>query len=323
MTIAWVIGSNGLLGSAIERTLRKAGIRIFSLPYRFCWFDEALLSQQLQQAAATFADNAGNSNDWELYWAAGTGTMNSQVESLQQETRALTALLDTLESESRLMAKPGAIGFASSAGGVYAGVASSPITEATLEAPISAYGREKLRQEELFRSFSARHKQLTVLLARITTLYGPGQSYGKRQGLLAHIARCILRKEIVRIYVPYDTIRDYISADCAAERIVRSLRNIPRLQPKNVFIKIIASESPITIAGILAIFRRVTRQKFRTASVVNELTPLYHRRHIYRSVVSFSDKEKPAEDIATGISRIMAAEHCEFIKARKKPFLQA
>lgn len=316
MTIAWVIGSGGLLGSAIDRALRKRDVRIYSMPHRFSWNDEVLLAQQLRNGVAAFADSIGT-NDWELYWAAGTGTMGSTEDCLKSETRAFSTLLDLIESESRLIAKPGGIGFASSAGGVYAGVGSSPISEDTPVAPISAYGREKLRQEELVSSLCARHDTLKVLLARITTLYGPGQARGKRQGLLAHIARCILKRETIRIYVPYDTIRDYISADCAAEKIIWSLKSIPESSSSKTCIKIIASETPTTIAEILATYRKVTRQKFRTVSVVNDLTGLYHRRHVYQSTVFLKGKDKPAERIAEGISRIMAAEHIEYIRSRR------
>lgn len=43
-----------------------------------------------------------------------------------------------------------------------------------------------------------------ALIARISMFYGPGQAKDKQQGLLAHIARCILRNQPIQIYVPYD-----------------------------------------------------------------------------------------------------------------------
>jgi len=43
---------------------------------------------------------------WEIYWAAGVGTMGSSNGDLEVETRFLTLLLHLVESESRLMMAP-------------------------------------------------------------------------------------------------------------------------------------------------------------------------------------------------------------------------
>ena len=142
--------------------------------------------------------------------------MSSTEEGLAAETRALSIVLELIESEPVLMATGGSFSFSSSAGAIYAGASDDIITENTTVAPTTDYAREKLRQESLVSEFADRNSRVTVLLARISTLYGPGQAKGKRQGLLAHIARCLLRNQPVHIYVPFDTIRDYIAADDAA-----------------------------------------------------------------------------------------------------------
>ena len=125
-------------------------------------------------------------------------------------------LLQRLEAEPHLISAPGAIAFASSAGGIYAGAKDAVITEHTPPAPTTAYAREKLVQEDLIQAFVLANQRTAALLARVSTIYGPGQATGKQQGLLTHIARRILRNQPIQIYVPYDTIRDYIAVDDAA-----------------------------------------------------------------------------------------------------------
>ena len=91
--------------------------------------------------------------------------------------------------------------------GVMVGSPFLDTTEAQLEQVLSINVRA---------SFVLAHASATALVARLSTLYGPGQSRGKPQGLIAHIARGVVRNQPVRIYVPLDTVRDYLAADDAA-----------------------------------------------------------------------------------------------------------
>lgn len=202
---------------------------------------------------------------------------------------------------------------ASSAGAIYAGSPDCLISENTAPAANTAYGREKLRQEDLVRSFADAHGGRAALLARFSTLYGPGQSTGKQQGLIAHIARCILRNRPIQIYVPLDTIRDYINADDAAAGMVAGLRTTS--QGPRVLTKIIASEKPTTIAEIISIFKRIARRAPRIITSAGKLTGIYPRTMQFRSVVPPSRPNAQATSLFVGIAQVMAAERGAFVRS--------
>jgi UDP-glucose 4-epimerase len=312
MTIAWVLGSTGLLGAALCRSLRDSGTELFSPAQRFCWHNELELAGQIAAAVRAFALQVGATDRWEIHWAAGVGTMSSPASALAPETRALSLLLELLQAEPQLTATAGSLSLASSAGAIYAGASDEVITENTAPAPTTAYAEEKLRQEDLVRAFVAANPSTAALIARISTLYGPGQATGKKQGLLGHMARCILRNQPIQIYVPYDTIRDYIDADDAAAVMVGTLR-ATRANPQ-VLTKIIASESPATIAEIVSIFKRLARRAPRIVRSANRLSSLYARRVQFRSVVSSDYAPTPAKRLPVGIAQVMMAERIAFTR---------
>ena len=313
MTIAWVLGSAGLLGAALCRALRADGTELFFPVRHFAWQEPLELVEQISAAVTAFALKAQAADRWEVHWAAGVGTMGSMAEELAPETQALALLLERLPREPRLMAISGALSLASSAGAIYAGSSDEIITEHSSPAPTTAYALEKLRQEELLQAFVACHPTTAALIARISTLYGAGQAAGKKQGLLGHMARNIIRNRPIQIYVPFDTIRDYIDADDAAVAMIGALRSTR--QTSQVLTKIIASESPTTIAEIVSIFKRLARRTPLVVRSANRLSALYTRRVQYRSLVRSEIARPPGKRLAVGISQLMRAEQLAFIKS--------
>ena len=306
MMISWVIGSGGLLGAALCRALPRNGDELFLPDERFCWGDEDVLAAQLSATVGKFASKVRAADQWQIYWAAGVGTMSSSAQALMPEARALTQVLQTLESHPRIMAKPGSIAFASSAGAIYAESADEIITEHSQPTPTTAYARAKLLQEDLLSSFVKRNGCASALIARISTLYGPGQATGKKQGLLTHMARCILRNQPIQIYVPFDTIRDYITADDAADAMVSALAGIGA--PQQTVIRIVASERPTTIAEIVSIFKRIARRGPRIVTSANRLSGLYTRRVQFRSMATQPSTSLRPMSLAVGIARLMLQE---------------
>lgn len=313
MRLAWVVGSGGLLGSALCRTLSLAGTTLFVPKERFSWTISSKLFTQITESVQSFASEAESADYWEIYWAAGTGTMSSRTETLATETQAIECLLKRLKADSRLLKKPGFIAYASSAGAIYAGSEDDVITEKTIPTPTTAYALEKLSQERLIHSFQAETENVTALVARISTLYGVGQSFKKAQGLLSHIARCLIRRHPVQIYVPYDTIRDYIFADDAAIAMVKVLRSTRELP--NFLIKIIASERPATIAEIISIFKRLERRAPLIVTSASKLGRLYTRRVQFRSTV-VPELTVPKKSLLIGVAQMMAAERTAFARAK-------
>ena len=102
---------------------------------------------------------------------------------------------------------------------------------------------------------------MTVVIARISTLYGVGQATGKKRGLVAEIVRQIRRNQPVRIYVPFYTLRDYIYSNDAACKMLATTLALGG--DYGSFIKIIASETPVTTNEMISVCRRVSRRSLR------------------------------------------------------------
>lgn len=314
MTVAWVIGSSGLLGSALCRELRGQGVNLFSPTQRFCWDNEQLLAQQLAEAVHFFNFQVGDVDKWEIFWAAGVGTMSSPASTLAPETNTLSVLMRLIERQPQLTATKGNFVLASSAGAIYAGSVDNVISENTPPAPTTEYAYEKLKQEDLLRLFTLANGRVTGLIMRISTLYGPGHSSQKRQGLITHIARCIIRNQPIQIYVPLDTIRDYITADDAAAKIIATAHTTTT-RPGN-YTKIIASEKPTTIAEIVSYFKKISRRNPRLITSSNKLSNIYSRRMQFRSLALRVHSSVLVTSLPVGIAQVLAAERVKFVQSR-------
>lgn len=313
MNQVWVIGAGGLLGSALSQALHVSGAYCFVPRQPLAWNDESHLFAQLDAAVAAFAGGVAPTDTWEIYWAAGVGTLASPPRDLVRETAALDGFLRMLEQRGVLRARPGAFCFASSAGAIYAGALDTVITENTPVAPTTPYAWAKLTQEALVRDFIDRHDNVHALTARISTLYGAGQSLGKKQGLLTHIARSIVRNKPIQIYVPFDTIRDYITAADAAIRMIAILRE--RRSGARHRTQVLASENPTTIAEILATFKRVSRRTPLVVTSVSQNAALYSRRVQYRSLASGAPHDWPSTSLIVGVGQLLQAERFQFARS--------
>jgi len=306
MKLVWVIGHGGMLGSALERCLTASGA-VPHLPFhRLHWHDESAVVNEMRQEALRFLAAARDADSWEIYWAAGIGTMGSVANELTTETLVLRTLTLTLASalanRSRV-ARNGRLAFASSAGAIYAGVTGVVIDETTPAAPTTPYADAKLAQEEVLRDFAER-LGMPVSIARISTAYGSSATSEKRQGLLTHIARSIVRNRAVRIFVPLDTIRDYVFVDDAASLMIVSLQS---LDAPIVATKIVASQRPATISEILSIFKRVSHRAPRFVTSGAPTSSAYVRKIQFRSVAG-PHWSSPPRDLVLGISAVLVAE---------------
>ena len=304
---AWVIGRGGLLGSALERALARTRTTQFVPDRRFPWNDADVLHRALASACERFAASIGPGDRWEIHWAAGVGTMSSKEGDVAPETAAFAALLAAIE-RSTLDPAHGRLTLASSAGAIYAGSTDAVIDERTPECPTTPYAAAKLAQERRLREHGAR-VGTGILIARISTVYGPGQASAKTQGLLTHISRCVIRNVPIQIFVPLDTIRDYIAADDAAAMMLDA---VDRIVAGRVVTKIVASEQPVTISEILSIFKRLARRPPRIVTSGSSASRLYTRRIQYRSVEQPLPTRAPV-NLLIGISRLLAAERLRYV----------
>lgn len=251
-----------MLGHSVEQAF-AASSTVWHPLRRFTWDDPRAIEHELTMACRAFDEVVGSS-PWQIAWCAGVGVASSGSKDLEQETHTFALLLARVTEE--LSAKgtgPGALFLASSAGGLYAGSHAPPFHEDTPVAPLAPYGWNKLAQESLARSWS-RDTATPLLIGRISNLYGPRQKLQKNQGLITRVCLQVLIHQPLILYVPLDTIRDYLFADDAGRLIADGMERL-RLEPSPnattpVVIKVFASQQPATIASVLAEFRWILKR---------------------------------------------------------------
>ncbi|RFA15245.1 hypothetical protein B7R21_04250 [Subtercola boreus] len=261
----WIVGSGGLLGRALTAAAgARADWQIVPSP-PLDWSDRQGVSETsaalLDSWFGALADDRGNTDGWCLIWAAGAGVIGTSREQFGAELAQFDAVLDLVSSAAAVhgVASRGSVFLASSAGGLYGGSATPPYTEQTLPVPLSPYGETKLAME---RSLDAFHERTgtAVLKGRIANLYGPGQKLSKMQGLISVLAKAQFSPTPASIFVPLDTVRDYIYVDDCAELILDALERLVSLGEPNIT-KILASGEAVTVGALIGHFQSLTRRK--------------------------------------------------------------
>lgn len=260
--LSWVLGAGGLLGRALTRTLEALPGRHYAPAEPLAWDDAARLHAQLGQAAQQFCALAAAQPAGGLacvYWAAGIGTMDGAAAALALETEALAALVQAL---ARCGAGLGAgslrLCLASSAGALHAGAGAALVTEHTPATPTTPYAHEKLRQEALLHAAAAGAAHLAPRVCRISTLYGSAAAPGRDKGLIQHAASALAQRRPLHVFVPLDTLRDYIAAPDASLRLACAARHP---QPPAHSHSLVASGTSSSISHILELLRRLSGRR--------------------------------------------------------------
>lgn len=273
--INWVIGSNGLLGSSVYKELQLYGNNwqpSSGIKWTANGDVESIkrMRESIEEAALEFA-LAKKGMGWTIYWCAGIGVVSSPKESLDIEVLAARILLAALTKFGLTLDRRGKVFFASSAGAVYAGSVDPPFTEYSIPVPVSNYGRQKLYLENLFTNFGITEKT-SIVIGRISNLYGTNQNQFKQQGLISTLVQNSLLNRFTNIYVPLDTIRNYVYASDAARNIVW----IVSKSMESYQMVIICSESNQSLSSVLRIVQDVTRRKslyFQSSGEITNLQP--------------------------------------------------
>ena len=279
MTLAWVIGAGGLLGRALVGALSRPDVHLHSLPGPLAWRQPQVLMGQLAQAAADFVALAARSPGRRacIFWAAGIGTMDGSADDLAPESAALACVLDAMQRHATGLA-PGAlrICLASSAGALFAGVRDGRlIADDHPVAPTTAYAEAKLAQEMLLLELARQVPQVAALVCRVSTLYGTrGPQAGRDKGLIAHLATGCLQRRPVHVYVPLDTMRDYLAADDAAARMVAAAL-MPGALPQGGAPCLVASGVSTSVSDVVHLFHRIGGRKPLVVTGANWRGDLY------------------------------------------------
>ncbi len=295
--LVWVLGAGGLLGSSVVRLSRARGDRVWAPATPIDWRDPGAADRIRGETAAFLAATGGA--PWRVYWCAGAAVVGSSPADLATERVSFEALLSGLGSAPDPEA--GALFVASTAGGLYAGSAGAPYDERTPPRPISPYGEAKLAQEHA----SAR-LGLKVLHGRLSNLYGPRQNLEKPQGLISQVARSHILHQPISIYVPLDTMRDYLYADDAARLVVDGMDRLVS-RDERVVEKVMASQQSVTIGFLVSEFRRMTRRAPRVVYGASPAAAYQVRDLRLRSRVWADLDANPVVPLPVGIHAVLSA----------------
>lgn len=248
----WIIGAGGLFGSALVR----ASDRPFT-GTRIPWDNTESALRALHDNLESFRQQAGTS--WCIAWAAGHATTSSSQEQADRELdlfRRFIAELDEYRPSGR-----GVFLLTSSAGGIYAGCSSPPFSSTTPPNPTGVYGQLKLSQEISARELIV---SMPTTVVRLSNLYGPGQDLNKLQGVISRLALAAVTRQPITMFVPLDTVRDYIFTDDAAARALHWAQ--VSLERNESFNRVVASGQPATLGYIIALMSDITRVRIPIAS---------------------------------------------------------
>lgn len=305
---SWILGKGGLLGSAVHAELSRRGRNVWSPDEPLPWNDSPTIEQALTTAASQFSATVGDGR-WSLYWCAGAGVVGTSEDQLKRESQLFQFFLDSLgERIGRRTGSAGTLFLASSAGGLYAGASPAPFTEETRPRPLSAYGWAKFEQESLAREWAERHG-ISLLVGRLSNLYGPGQDLSKNQGLITQVCRCTIARQPLILYVPLDTIRDYLFVPDAASMILDGVDDIGEEASRTaspVFeTKILASQESSTVGGILAEVRRVIKRPISVVMAHSPNARFQVRDLRMKSIVRTDWDRRTKTTVAAGVQSII------------------
>lgn len=244
----WVIG-RGLLGSAVVDASNSA---VLGQP--ITWQDPNLAHSDLVRGLELLSTSA--TGRMEIFWCAGRGVTSTPAAQLALEISTFQRFLDAIlglpdDIRARL-----SVFLASSVGGAYAGSSDPPFDESTPTAPLSDYGRAKLAMEQSL-ALATERGGWRSFISRITNLYGAGQDMTKGQGLLSVLVASYVTRRPASIYVPLDTLRDYIYADDCARVVLAGTGRVAGEPRGTTVVKIVGAMAAQSVGAILGETRRL------------------------------------------------------------------
>ncbi len=302
VAVRTLVVGGGLLGSAVVRELTRRDNPVTVA--RIGWDSDpaADLDHELDMFAGTVDGR------WRIAWCAGAGVTATTTDLFAREEHAFRSLITTIERlcrQGRLDPRTGSVFLASSAGALYAGVVGgAPFTELSPTAPLAPYGFSKLALEAQLRQL-AEATGVPASIGRFTNLYGPGQNLAKPQGLIAQLCRAHVTGQPIGIYVPLDTLRDYLYVDDAAA-LVLGLLDESASAPGTVTVKILGSHGSVSVAALLMQAQRVLRRPIRVLFGASSQAARQARDLRVRSVVLPQLDRRTLRTLPAGIAATAA-----------------
>ena len=270
----WIVGAGGLLGSSIARAASGAGsVRLFDAD-PVPWSVPTDSTHSLRLSLERFHSWRRSEAPWAIIWAAGAGVISSAAERLAEEGHVL---LEFSQSVSDSASGGGSFVFASSAS-VYGDHGNAICDESSSTFPRNAYARTKRDQEEALAQILG--GRISLVQARLATLYGPGQDLSKGQGLVSTMCHEALSGRTVSMFVPLDTQRDYLfTADASAQvlSLAHAASRGPSTRPE---VRVLGSYRSVTIGEVARTVQIVSRQRTRLLQIQTPSSSVHVRRQL-------------------------------------------
>ncbi|NBO56918.1 MAG: NAD-dependent epimerase/dehydratase family protein [Actinobacteria bacterium] len=187
--------------------------------------------------------------------------------------------------------------------GTVTGDIGGPYSELSPVKPFGPYGEHKVKCEELIQQWRST-TSCRVAICRISNLYGPNQDLSKGQGLISALTLAMLKHRPAPIYVPLETVRNFIYVDDAA-RIMIELSKVLSMRDSAAFIvKNVCAPLDLSIAMIVHEFTRVFGRRPPMVGRSPKVDAFSPRSLGVCSVVEQQIDEVPSTNLAVGISAI-------------------
>lgn len=216
-----LLGGGGVLGSGFRHVLSRCGADVHWV--RPGWTSPADVCTTLRDLVPRLVAEAGPTT---VVWAAGVGSIGASSAQLSTESGGVQALCDGLAALPAQERAGVSVVFASSAGALFGGGGADVVHRDAEPRPVTAYGREKLVQEEALRRFADR-SSCRVLVCRLSNVFGLAADRLTPRGLVSTALRATRLRQPMIVYVSPDTRRDYIYNVDAAAVSLRLLETAP------------------------------------------------------------------------------------------------
>ena len=264
----WILGRGGFLGTTLAHEAERSSYSVF--PQRTIpWDSPSQRESVLKARAQEFSDFASGTKPT-FVWAAGSEGVAISGSNVASERDSFNDFVFAL---SQMRALVGAtVVIVSSAGGVFSGSPTPPFSVDSPVRAINEYGRNKIAIEDL--ALAELTSQYRVHVARITNLYGPWP--GPRQGLINRLCTAAATREALQIYVPLDTVRDYIYVSDAAQLLLLEIDSTQN-QEGLPSISLIGSGENSSVGTVIHTVAQVSHRKIPVTMAQVEATRLQPR----------------------------------------------
>lgn len=166
-----------------------------------------------------------------VHLASSTYPASSNLDVVSDVRENLVGSVTLLDAAVRAGVRK--VVYASSGGAIYGDPQSLPIDEGHPLRPLSSYGIVKASTEEYLRMYSVT-SGLDYCSLRVANPYGPGQYWGRGQGVVAEFLYRALTGKPVRIWGGGQAIRDYIYIDDVVDAFLRAIHTDGLRQALNI-----------------------------------------------------------------------------------------